>query len=95
MQLQTFKAPTMAECLSQVKTSMGNDALILHTRTYQTKHWLGLRKREVVEITADSFSVVCADGRIKVSRVKPADGGKVSASDFVKSVNLAQGTRLG
>jgi flagellar biosynthesis protein FlhF len=42
----------MAECLSQVKTSMGTDALILHTRTYQTKHWLGLRKREVVEITA-------------------------------------------
>src|SRR3954469_22708372 len=52
MQLQTFKASTMAECLSQVKTSMGNDALILHTRTYQTKQWLGLRKREVVEITA-------------------------------------------
>lgn len=42
----------MAECLSQVKTSMGTDALILHTRTYQTKRWLGLRKREVVEITA-------------------------------------------
>lgn len=52
MQLQTFKASTMAECLSQVKTSMGTDALILHTRTYQTKRWLGLRKREVVEITA-------------------------------------------
>src|SRR5438046_10188412 len=52
MQLQTFKATTMAECLTQVKSSMGSDALILHTRTYQTKHWLGLRKREVVEITA-------------------------------------------
>src|SRR3954468_2909969 len=52
MQLQTFKASTMAECLTQVKSSMGADALILHTRTYQTKQWLGLRKREVVEITA-------------------------------------------
>src|SRR3954468_24844030 len=52
MQLQTFKATTMAECLTQVKSSMGTDALILHTRTYQTKYWLGLRKREVVEITA-------------------------------------------
>src|SRR5688500_813083 len=52
MQLQTFKATTMAECLTQVKSSMGTDALILHTRTYQIKQWLGLRKREVVEITA-------------------------------------------
>ncbi|HEX8911958.1 MAG TPA: hypothetical protein VF796_06330, partial [Humisphaera sp.] len=52
MQLQTFKAPTMVECLTQVKTAMGVEAIILHTRTYQTKQWLGLRRREVVEITA-------------------------------------------
>src|SRR5882672_3668323 len=50
---------------------------------------------EVVEIAADGFSVVCADGRIKVTRVKPADGGKVPASEFANTVNLAQGTRLG
>jgi len=52
MQLQTFKAPTMAECLTQVKSAMGADAIILHTRTYQTKLWMGLRRQEVVEITA-------------------------------------------
>jgi flagellar biosynthesis protein FlhF len=58
----------MAECLSQVKTSMGNDALILHTRTYQTKHWLGLRKREVVEITASK-------GVKGASRQRPGQSG--------------------
>ena len=52
MDLQTFKAPTMAEALGQVKTALGNDAIILHTRTYYLRRWLGLRKREVVEITA-------------------------------------------
>jgi flagellar biosynthesis protein FlhF len=52
MNLQTFKAPTMAEALSQVKRTMGPDAVILHTRTYQRRQWLGLRRREVVEITA-------------------------------------------
>ncbi len=52
MDLQTFKAPTMAEALGQVKSAMGNDAVILHTRTYQTRWWLGLRRREIVEITA-------------------------------------------
>ena len=49
---------------------------------------------EVVEIANDGFSVVCADGRIKVLRVKPTDGGKVPAVDFAKSTNLATGTRL-
>jgi flagellar biosynthesis protein FlhF len=52
MNLQTFKASTMAEALSQVKSTMGMDAVILHTRTYQQRYWLGIRRQEVVEITA-------------------------------------------
>src|SRR5579864_6683532 len=52
MNLQTFKAATMAEALTQVKSSMGSDAVILHTRTFHTRAWLGLRRREMVEITA-------------------------------------------
>jgi flagellar biosynthesis protein FlhF len=42
----------MAEALYQVKSAMGNDAVILHTRTYFRRRWLGLRRIEVVEITA-------------------------------------------
>jgi flagellar biosynthesis protein FlhF len=42
----------MAEALAQVKTSMGHDAIILHTRTYCRHRWLGLRRQEIVEITA-------------------------------------------
>jgi flagellar biosynthesis protein FlhF len=52
MHLQTFSAPTMAEALRQVKTELGKDAVILHTRTYLRRQWMGLRRREVVEITA-------------------------------------------
>ena len=52
MNLQTFRAPTMAEALGQVKSTMGHDAVILHTRTLLTRRWLGLRRQEVVEITA-------------------------------------------
>jgi methionyl-tRNA formyltransferase len=48
---------------------------------------------EVVEVGADGFTVVCADGRIKVLRVKPADGGKVPAGEFA-AAKLAVGTRL-
>src|SRR5437667_4699313 len=50
--LQTFRAPTMAECLAEVKRVMGPDAVILHTRTLTLKRFLGLRRREIVEITA-------------------------------------------
>jgi flagellar biosynthesis protein FlhF len=52
MNLQTFKAPTMAEALSNVKQTMGSGAVILHTRTYYQRFCLGLRRREIVEITA-------------------------------------------
>ena len=52
MNLQTFKASTMAEALGQVKHVMGHDAVILHTRTYHTRDMLGRRRRELVEITA-------------------------------------------
>src|SRR5258706_4896252 len=52
MHLRTFSAGTMAEALYQVKSAMGNDAVILHTRTYWRRRWLGLRRIEVVEITA-------------------------------------------
>src|ERR1041385_4922507 len=52
MHLRTFSAGTMAEALYQVKSAMGTDAVILHTRTYWRRRWLGLRRIEVVEITA-------------------------------------------
>ncbi len=42
----------MAEALRQVKTELGGDAVILHTRTYSRRRWLGLRRQEIVEITA-------------------------------------------
>jgi methionyl-tRNA formyltransferase len=49
---------------------------------------------EIVALDNDGFTVVCADGRFKVTRVQ-ADAGKVAAGEFVKSTNLAAGTRLG
>src|SRR4051794_40938810 len=52
MQLRTFAASTMAEALVQVKNELGGDAVILHTRTYHRRRWLGLRRVEVVEIPA-------------------------------------------
>jgi len=42
----------MSEALTQVKKTMGSDAVILHTRMIHKPRWLGLRRMEFVEITA-------------------------------------------
>jgi methionyl-tRNA formyltransferase len=49
---------------------------------------------EVVAVESDGFTVVCADGRFKVTRVQPADGKKVEAGEWAASVNLAKGKIL-
>jgi methionyl-tRNA formyltransferase len=55
---------------------------------------IGGKMGEVVEIDAEGFSVACADGRIKILRVKPADGAKAAAGEFVTATKLATGTRF-
>jgi len=55
---------------------------------------IGGKYGEVVEVSADGFTVVCPDGRIKVLRVKPADGPKVGAGEWAAAAKLAVGARL-
>ena len=52
MNLKTFTARTMAEALAQVRKQVGQDAVILHTRTYQQGGILGFGARHRVEVTA-------------------------------------------
>jgi methionyl-tRNA formyltransferase len=56
---------------------------------------IGGKMGEIVEVDAEGFTVVCADGRVKVLRVKPADAGKLAAGDWAKSSGLAVGARFG
>jgi methionyl-tRNA formyltransferase len=50
---------------------------------------------EVVAVEGDGITVVCADGRFKISRVQPADGKKIDAGEWAKSANLEKGKILG
>lgn len=52
MKLKTYQAWTMAEALAFVKTDLGADAVILHTRTFERGGFFGLGRKAVVEITA-------------------------------------------
>ena len=42
---------------------------------------------EIVAVDGDGFLVACADGRIKVLRVKPADGPKTAAGEFATAAS--------
>jgi methionyl-tRNA formyltransferase len=48
---------------------------------------------EIAAIDGDGFTVVCADGRFKVTRVQ-ADGPKIAASEFATSAKLTPGMRF-
>jgi methionyl-tRNA formyltransferase len=49
---------------------------------------------EIVAVESDGFTVVCADGRFKVTRVQPDGGKKIDAGEWAASAKLATGTRL-
>ena len=49
---------------------------------------------EIVAVDSDSFTVVCADGRFKVTRVQPADGPKAGAGEWAKSANVTTGVKF-
>ncbi|MDQ2953985.1 MAG: methionyl-tRNA formyltransferase, partial [Pseudomonadota bacterium] len=53
---------------------------------------IGGKMGEIVEVDGDGFTVVCADGRIKVLRVKPADGPKAGAGEFAAATKLTTST---
>ncbi|MGH6727942.1 MAG: methionyl-tRNA formyltransferase [Pseudolabrys sp.] len=49
---------------------------------------------EVVAVEADGFTVVCADGRFKVTRVQPDGAKKIDAAEFITTAKLAPGARF-
>ena len=55
---------------------------------------IGGKMGEIVAVEADGFTVVCADGRFKISRVQPEGGKKIDASEWTKSANVATGARF-
>lgn len=54
MTIRTFRAPSVAEALTQVKKELGAAAVILHTRTYKVGGVLGVGAKTITEITATS-----------------------------------------
>ena len=50
---------------------------------------------KITEVSENGVTVQCIGGRIQIKRVRPAEGGKVSASDWAAAAGLAAGQVLG
>jgi methionyl-tRNA formyltransferase len=74
----------------------GNTLQVFEARPLPARDPKGIAGKmgEIVAVEANGFTVVCADGRIKVLRVKPADGGKVGAGEYAAAARLAAGARF-
>jgi methionyl-tRNA formyltransferase len=49
---------------------------------------------EIVVVEADGVTVVCADGRFKLTRVQPPEGKKIEAGEWAANAGLAKGARF-
>ena len=49
---------------------------------------------EIVAVEADGITVVCADGRFKVTRVQPDGAKKIEAGEWAKSANVTVGAKF-
>lgn len=52
MRIKVFKARTTKEAMARVKSELGLDAVILHTKRYRKGSFLGYKGKEMVEVTA-------------------------------------------
>jgi methionyl-tRNA formyltransferase len=50
---------------------------------------------EVVSVDEDGVTVQAEGGRILIKRVRPADGGKMAASEWAAAAGINSGTKLG
>lgn len=68
MRVKRFVAVNIQEAMAKVKSEMGNEAVILHTRHFKEGGWLGLFAKRYVEVTAaidmahDSLQTRIAEG---------------------------------
>ncbi len=79
-------------------TTLGDKTLKILDATpmpAKTPKEIGGKLGQIVEIEEDGFQVVCADGRMKVTRVQLDGEGKAPAGDFARAAGLETGAILG
>ena len=80
LKLKTYQAWSMPEAIAFVKRDLGDDAVILHTRTFERGGFFGFRKRTVVEITAGRAAEMPAEARAPAAPLEPVVASRPSGA---------------
>jgi methionyl-tRNA formyltransferase len=74
----------------------GKPVKILDAKPLPAKDPKGIAGKlgEIVVVEADGVTVVCADGRFKITRVQPEGAAKIAAGEWASATSLATGTRF-
>ena len=75
MQVKKFQGDSMQEALLKVKQTMGNDAVILHTKTFRRGGFLGIGGHETVQVTASNDIKIMSDTALVSERARSAYAG--------------------
>ena len=86
MQIKVFKAATMKEAVAAMRAELGSKAVILHSKKYKESGLLGLRTREVVEITAAIEDSPEKIDTVQETPVQVAQPANIAAAKYKKSV---------
>ncbi|WP_223191610.1 flagellar biosynthesis protein FlhF [Propionispora hippei] len=94
--MKIFTAATMQEGMAQIKSELGRDAVILHTRRLKKGGVLGFFGKEVIEITAgvEATPQVATQATVPVPEVKmpPARPVLIDGDSKMTAVQLELGT---
>ncbi len=77
MPIKKYRAETWEEALNQVKAELGDEAIILHSKTYKDKGFMGVGQRSVIEITASDDPSLAPQSSLKKTR-----GDQTSSQDL-------------
>lgn len=87
MKVKTYRAPTLAEALAEVKNDLGREAVIVQTRRLRQGGFLGMMATEIVEVTAAVDTTLAKANKVAAAR-PPEPKPKENDADDAKMLAL-------
>ena len=87
MKVKTYRAPTLAEALAEVKNDLGREAVIVQTRRLRQGGFLGMMATEIVEVTAAVDTTLAKANKAAAAR-PPEPKPKENDADDAKMLAL-------
>ena len=92
MNIKRYRAATMREALEQVKHELGEEALVLETKSVRAGGFFGMGTREMVEVRVAADTSSSAKPRQEKRREKPVEKPPAKRGPGITKLNLTDDT---